>query len=120
MSNNPYQAPSSAGELPRIYVSRLAAARNGAVVGSLWAAKWTALVCGPGLILPWIGLAVIGVSRYANAKVHADEPLSYALNLIGSLFLSLLLLGMLILSMALFGAILAAVQEAARFRRRPG
>lgn len=117
MSNNPYQAPLSEDEPRPTYRSRFHAAGCGALRGSLWAAKWSAIVFGPLLTLPWIALVLIGLYGFWKGRLPADGLLSFSMKLIGGLFLSVFLFGMIILSTAILGAALAAVQEAVRYRK---
>jgi hypothetical protein len=117
MSNNPYQPPLSEQESPPRDASRFEAAGNAALRGGVWAAKWTAIVFGPVLTLPWIALTLIGLYGYGKVRVAADGLLPYTLNLIGGLVLSLFALGMVLVFMASVGAVLAGIQEAMRFRK---
>jgi hypothetical protein len=115
-SNNPYQAPLSQQEPPRVYSSRLAAAGSGALRGGLWAAKWTVIVFGPLLTLPWIAFMLIGLYGYGKGNVDAER----LLNLVSLLFVSFIYLVMLLVVMAFVGAFVGAIREALLFEKPKG
>ncbi|HEV3339842.1 MAG TPA: hypothetical protein VG125_05780 [Pirellulales bacterium] len=117
MLENPYQSPLSDEGSPPQYRSRWEAARSGALHGSLWAAKWAAMIGGAGLAVLLIGLPLLGIYGSWRRGWRTEDLMVVVRNFVMLLVVAMVLLIMMILVTASTGALVMSVREAIRFRK---
>lgn len=117
MSENPYQAPPDSVLSPRSPLrSRGHAAKEGALHGLCFTAKWTSIIVGLLLALPIVVVSWIALSRWWSENAGVDDLMLVALNLVILVGIGILQLFTVIVLFSPLGAAIQAAREAIRFK----